>query len=791
MCIRAFPMTMDEKYVENIWHLLKDAIQEIQRKNNSGLSFEELYRNAYTMVLHKHGERLYNGLKEVVTAHLETKVRHDVTLSLQNNFLHTLNTAWSDHQTSMVMIRDILMYMDRVYVQQNNCENVYNLGLILFRDKVVRYAGISTHLTSTLLEMIMRERRGEVIDRLSVRNACQMLMMLGIDSRRVYEEDFESQFLKQSAEFYQVESQKFLEENSTSAYIRKVEARITEEAERAKHYLDESTEARIVEVVEEELIKRHMKTIVDMENSGVVHMLSHQKIEDLACMYKLLGRVSEGHKIMAECLSEHLRAIGKALVQENGQSNSIVYVQNLLDLKDRFDTFLAGSFSSDPYFKKVIQGDFEYFLNINNRSPEYLSLFIDDKLKKGVKGLSDAEVEQVLDKAMILFRFLQEKDAFEEYYKRHLARRLLNQKSASDDSEKMMISKLKSECGCQFTSKLEGMFKDMSLSNTINEEFKGYLLNTGKSLEGIDLTVRVLTTGCWPGHNNPPNITVPRVPLGAFEVFKSFFLAKHSGRILTLLPTTGTADLNAVFYGVKGDKNKDNNSQAIENNEAVAIGGDTNAAGGSNQGSDSPTSSASSSTAKSVQVKADQNSSGRRHIVCTSTFQMCVLLLFNLRDKLTYEEIKEETSIPDRELTRALQPLAMGKTSQRILVKQPKTKEIEPSHTFMVNENFSSQFHRVKIQQASARQGEAEPERNETKRKVDEDRKHEIEACVVRIMKSRKTLNHNQLVSEVVEQLNKRFQPSPAIIKKRIENLIEREYIKRADSDRKVYVYLA
>jgi hypothetical protein len=44
MRIRAFPMTMDEKYVENIWQLLKEAIQEIQRKNNSGLSFEELYR---------------------------------------------------------------------------------------------------------------------------------------------------------------------------------------------------------------------------------------------------------------------------------------------------------------------------------------------------------------------------------------------------------------------------------------------------------------------------------------------------------------------------------------------------------------------------------------------------------------------------------------------------------------------------------------------------------------------------------------------------------------------------
>ena len=67
-------MTMDEKYVNNIWTLLKNAIQEIQKKNNSGLSFEELYRNAYTMVLHKHGEKLYTGLREVVTDHLVNKV---------------------------------------------------------------------------------------------------------------------------------------------------------------------------------------------------------------------------------------------------------------------------------------------------------------------------------------------------------------------------------------------------------------------------------------------------------------------------------------------------------------------------------------------------------------------------------------------------------------------------------------------------------------------------------------------------------------------------------------------
>ncbi|CAB4067201.1 CUL3 [Lepeophtheirus salmonis] len=472
---------------------------------------------------------------------------------------------------------------------------------------------------------------------------------------------------------------------------------------------------------------------------------------------------------MAECVSQHLRMQGKALVQEDGSGgsggsnvNAITYVQNLLDLKDRYDHFLSESFRNDKFFKQFISSAFEHFLNLNKRSPEYLSLFIDDKLKKGVRGLSDAEVESVLDKAMILFRFLQEKDAFEEYYKRHLARRLLNQKSASDDSEKMMISKLKSECGCQFTSKLEGMFKDMTLSNTVNDEFRQYLSKTERSLGGLDITVRVLTTGYWPGQNAPPAINLSVVPAQAFDVFRHFYLAKHSGRVLTLQPSTGTADLNALFFGTKSSTTKDSKDEA---SSSLCEGPAT-----------------STSSTKS-QIK--------KHIICVNTYQMCILLLFNLRDRLTFDEIKEETSIPEKELTRALQPLAIGKASQRILVKSPKTKEIEGSHFFSVNDAFTSQFHRVKIQQASARQGESEPERNETKRKVDEDRKHEIEACIVRIMKSRKTLNHNQLVSEVVEQLNKRFQPSPVVIKKRIEGLIEREYICRQESDRKTYVYLA
>lgn len=57
--------------------------------------------------------------------------------------------------------------------------------------------------------------------------------------------------------------------------------------------------------------------------------------------------------------------------------------------------------------------------------------------------MTEQEIETVLDKTMVLFRYLSEKDVFERYYKTHLAKRLLLNKSVSDDSEKNMISKLK------------------------------------------------------------------------------------------------------------------------------------------------------------------------------------------------------------------------------------------------------------------------------------------------------------------------------------------------------------
>lgn len=322
----------------------------------------------------------------------------------------------------------------------------------------------------------------------------------------------------------------------------------------------------------------------------------------------------------------------------------------------------------------MIAKDFEYFLNLNTKSPEYLSLFIDDKLKKGVKGMSEQDIEQVLDKTMVLFRYLQEKDVFERYYKQHLAKRLLLNKSVSDDSEKNMISKLKTECGCQFTSKLEGMFRDITVSTTMMEEFKSHVQSSRVNLYGVDLNVRILTTGFWPTQSTPSKCNIPFAPRNAFEAFRRFYLAKHSGRQLTLQPQLGWADLNSTFYGPKREEMSENG--ANNSISQTSLNSNTSFYHENHHDISSNNTVSTSTSAVSLPPTSTKLPVPRRHIIQVSTHQMCILMLFNNRDRLTCEEIATETDIPMKDLTRALQSLAMGKPAQRILIKSPKTKEI-------------------------------------------------------------------------------------------------------------------
>eukprot|EP00884_Botryococcus_braunii_P015977 jgi/Botrbrau1/3062/Bobra.0070s0055.1 len=168
-----------------------------------------------------------------------------------------------------------------------------------------------------------------------------------------------------------------------------------------------------------------------------------------------------------------------------------------------------------------------------------------------------------------------------------------------------------------------------------------------------------------------------------------------------------------------------------------------------------------------------------------SLFQAVVLMLFNDADELSLQDIKGATGIEERELARTLQSLACGKV--RVLLKEPRGKEVETGDKFMYNKDFTAQLFRIKINSIQLR--ETVEENQKTNQQVMQDRQHQVDAAVVRIMKARKVLSHKLLKAELVNQL--RFPIKDADMKRRVESLIERDFIARSEGDAQVYQYLA
>lgn len=212
--------------------------------------------------------------------------------------------------------------------------------------------------------------------------------------------------------------------------------------------------------------------------------------------------------------------------------------------------------------------------------------------------------------------------------------------------------------------------------------------------------------------------------------FQQFYLNRHSGRQLTWLPSHGTADIRAQF-------------------------------------------------------------GKRRYELNVSTYAMVILLQFNdlaENESLSFVALQSLTSIPESELMRNLQSLACAK--YKLLSKEPKSRDVKKEDKFTFNASFTSPQLRIKVA-TIANKVETDTERKDTYQRIEETRKHQTEAYIVRTMKARKTMDYNTLIAEVTLQLNTKFNPDPMMIKSRIEALIEREYLERDENDRKMYRYLA
>ncbi|KAM4630960.1 cullin-4A [Polymixia lowei] len=704
-----------ENYTEDTWLKLRDAVGAIQNSTSIKYNLEELYQAVENLCSYKVSPTLYKQLRQVCEDHVQAQIHQFREESLDSlSFLKRMNRCWQDHCRQTIMIRSIFLFLDRTYVLQNSLlPSIWDTGLELFRTHIVSDSAVQKRTVDGILEQIELERNGETIDRSLLRSLLGMLSDL-----QVYKESFEERFLVETNRLYAAEGQRLMQERDVPEYLHHVARRLEEENDRVISYLDQSTQKPLIACVEKQLLGEHMTAILQ---KGLSILLDENRVTELALLYQLFSKVKGGLATLLQFWRDYIKSFGGEIVGTPEKDKDMV--QDLLDFKDKMDNVAQGCFVRNESFINAMKEAFETFINKRpNKPAELIAKYVDSKLRAGNKEATEEELERILDKIMIIFRFIHGKDVFEAFYKKDLAKRLLVGKSASVDAEKSMLSKLKHECGAAFTSKLEGMFKDMELSKDIMIQFKQYTQNQSEP-SNIELTVNILTMGYWPSYT-PMEVHLPPEMVKLQEVFKLFYLGKHSGRKLQWQPTLGHAVLKTEFKEGK----------------------------------------------KELQV---------------SLFQTLVLLMFNEGEEFGVEEIRTATGIEEGELRRTLQSLACGKA--RVLNKNPRGKDVEDGDRFNFNNDFKHKLFRIKINQIQMK--ETVEEQVSTTERVFQDRQYQIDAAVVRIMKMRKTLSHNLLVSELYNQL--KFPVKPGDLKKRIESLIDRDYMERDKETPTQYHYVA
>lgn len=631
--------SLPENFFEVIWRKLEEAVLAIQHSQPISTSLEELYNAVENLCSQNNVNKMYKNLQSICEAHVRSNVAqfHETDFDFQH-FLKKLDECWQSHCRHMIMIRSIFLTLDRTYVLKNqSVPSIWDLGLEQFRNHIVVDPAVKDRTVNGLLALIERERNNETVDRGLLKSLLRMLSDL-----QIYGEMFEGRFLKATDELYSLEGRRLMEEQEVPVYLAHVDKRLHEEQQRLLHYLDHSTQRFLIQTVEKQLISEHLATILQ---KGLEPMLDKFDVKEIALLYGLLARVKEGLNELCRNFNAYIKKRGRVIVTNPEKDKTMV--QELLDFKDRMDVVVNECFQANEKFHNSLKEAFENFINIRpNKPAELIAKFVDSKLKAGNKKSTEEELEKLLDKIMVLFRFIHGKDVFEAFYKKDLAKRLLVDKSASIDAEKSMLCKLKQECGAGFTSKLEGMFKDMELSRELAAPFKQYLKNTQPS-GSIEMSVSVLTKGYWPTYQQM-NVTLPAEMLHYRELFKKFYLSKHNGRNLQWQPNLSSILLKAQFPA----------------NMTREIG--------------------------------------------VSLFQAIVLLLFNDTDEHDLDHLRNQTGIEEVELRRTLQSLACGK--MRVLNKVPKGKDVCDGDRFVYNAEFRCNLYRIKINQIQLKETQEEQE---------------------------------------------------------------------------------
>ncbi|KAM7176484.1 cullin-2 isoform 2-T11 [Macrochelys suwanniensis] len=453
---------------------------------------------------------------------------------------------------------------------------------------------------------------------------------------KFYQEIFECPFLNETGEYYKQEASNLLQESNCSQYMEKVLGRLKDEEMRCRKYLHPSSYGKVIHECQQRMVADHLQFL----HAECHNIIRQEKRSDMANMYTLLRAVSSGLPHMIQELQNHIHDEGLRATSNLSQENMPTqFVESVLEVHSKFVQLINTVLNGDQHFMSALDKALTSVVNYREpksicKAPELLAKYCDNLLKKSAKGMTENEVEDKLTSFITVFKYIDDKDVFQKFYARMLAKRLIHGLSMSMDSEEAMINKLKQACGYEFTSKLHRMYTDMSVSADLNNKFNNFIKNQDAIIDlGISFQIYVLQAGAWPLTQAPSStFAIPQELEKSVQMFELFYSQHFSGRKLTWLHYLCTGEVKMNYLC-------------------------------------------------------------KPYVAMVTTYQMAVLLAFNNSETVSYKELQDSTQMNEKELTKTIKSLLDVKMINHDLDKE----DIEAESTFSLNMNFSSKRTKFKI----------------------------------------------------------------------------------------------
>ena len=627
---------------------------------------------------HLLGEDLYKNLKTYLKEHLKGILEQSKGHS-DEALLTFYIKEWNRYTTAAKYINHLFKYLNRHWVKREIDEgkkdvyDVYTLHLVEWKEEL--FHNVHANVMAAVLKMVEKQRNGETIEQSQIKSIVDSFVSLGLDDNDstkstldVYRFYFEKPFIDATKAYYTNESNRFVAENSVVEYMKKAENRLDEEKNRVGLYLHQDIMSILMKTCLEVLVTKHSTLLRDEFQV----LLDTDRQDDLARMYRLLARIIDGLEPLKTKFEAHVRKSGLANVDRVATSEDNidpkVYVDALLDIHTQYAKLVEDAFAGESEFVRSLDNACKEFVNRNKvcksastRSPELLAKYADNLLKKSGRSAEEADLEASLTQVMTVFKYIEDKDVFQKFYSRMLAKRLVHASSATEDSENSMISKLKEACGYEYTNKLQRMFTDMQTSKDLNSAYKTFQtesLSDEDMKKAVDATYNILGTGFWPLGAPPTNFTPPHEIVKTYKRFENFYGHKHSGRKLTWLWQLSKGEVKTNYLPVKTP-----------------------------------------------------------YTLMVSTYQMAILLLFNDSESVAYQDMQAATDLS----TEFLDPSIGILVKAKILNVTPENAKPEHGTVYSLNMGFKSK--KIKINLNIAVKSEQKQEAEDTHKTIEDDRK--------------------------------------------------------------------